>query len=86
MVEIISIDWNSAWNTSTLNQLCTSACNSSLIMLSNAVNSGCQNEQFNIGGQNMTFTNLTDFVRYKYGLICLAEDSTGKYCSDVEER
>ncbi|KAF2121004.1 hypothetical protein BDV96DRAFT_641641 [Lophiotrema nucula] len=38
-----------------------------------------------MGGQNMTFNQLTDFVKYKYGLICLAEDSTGKYCSDVED-
>ncbi|KAI8940611.1 hypothetical protein NX059_001883 [Plenodomus lindquistii] len=74
-----------SWNTSTLDQLCASACSDSLTTLFDAVNSQCQNQQFNMGGQNMTFANLTSFVSYKYGMICMVEDETNEYCADVEE-
>lgn len=74
------------WNTSTLEQLCTSECESSLSNLGNAVGTNCGSEYFNFGGQNMTYTQLVDFIQYKYGLICLADDTTGEFCSDIEAR
>jgi hypothetical protein len=69
-----------------LQELCASACESSLNSLTTALTSGCGNEYFNFGGQNMTFPQMMDYVQYKYGLICLAEDDTSDFCSDVESR
>ena len=34
--------------------------------------------------QNLTFSELVDYIQYKFGLICLADASTGDFCSDVE--
>jgi hypothetical protein len=72
------------WNTTQLQGLCTPACNTSLGQLASAVQSGCTNESFNFNSANMTYTDLVDHIRYKVGLICLADTATGQYCLDVE--
>ncbi|GAB7351193.1 hypothetical protein MBLNU459_g1635t2 [Dothideomycetes sp. NU459] len=72
------------WNTTQLQGLCTPACNASLGQLASAVQSGCTTEFFNFNSANMTYTDVVDHIRYKVGLICLADATTSNYCLDVE--
>lgn len=67
-----------------LQSLCTTECEASLSELATAVDDACGDGQFNFNGQNMTFPQLIDFIQYKFGLICLADNTTGDFCSDVE--
>ncbi|KAL4781513.1 hypothetical protein BJX76DRAFT_363531 [Aspergillus varians] len=71
------------WNTSWLESLCTPACGASLDKLSTAVTSDCKGV-FIVDSQNWTFPNFMSHFRYKYDLICLADEETGDFCLDIE--
>ena len=72
------------WNTSTLQSLCTTDCESSFADLYTAVDSNCGDGLLSMDNQNLTFSELIDHIQYKFGLICLTDASTGDFCSDVE--
>lgn len=74
-----------AWNTSTLAAMCTTACKSSLVQLKTAVTSGCSTDSFNFNSANMTYVDVVDLIQYKFGQVCLADASSGQYCSDIEK-
>ncbi|ETS76495.1 hypothetical protein PFICI_11882 [Pestalotiopsis fici W106-1] len=73
------------WNTSTLTSMCTSECEASLGDLADAVATACGNDlRLPMGGQSISYEEIVDLIQYKFGLVCLADESTGEFCSDVE--
>lgn len=68
-----------------LNSLCTSACKSSLGDVLAAVEVGCTDFTMTIDQQQYTFSDWVDHMQYKFGLICLADASSGDFCLDVEK-
>ena len=73
------------WNTFSMTSLCTSACESFLAELANAVETGCGSATFTFDSQNITFAGWVDHMQCKVGLICLADTDTSDYCLDVEK-
>ncbi|KAL2788710.1 hypothetical protein BJX66DRAFT_352538 [Aspergillus keveii] len=73
------------WNTSWLGGLCTPACSASLEELSTAITRDCGG-MFIVNSQNWTFGDYMSHYRYKYDMICLADEDTGDFCLDVESR
>jgi hypothetical protein len=72
------------WNTSTLQSLCTSSCESSLSDLANAAESACVNDTFTVDGNTITLSDLISSISYKFGLICLQDEASQDFCVDVE--
>ena len=82
----IVVDYRTVWNSSTLEGVCSSSCESSIQQLADAVTIGCGSETFALNGQNMLYTDLIDHIQYKLGLICLTDDASGEYCIEVEDK
>lgn len=68
-----------------MSSLCTSACETSLAELATAVETGCGSATLTIDSQNITFSSWIDHMKYKVGLICLADTATTEFCLDVEK-
>jgi hypothetical protein len=66
--------------------MCTTGCKSSLAQLKTAITSGCGTAAFNFNSASMTFVDIVDLIQYKYGQVCLADASSGQYCSDIETK
>ncbi|KAJ6030994.1 hypothetical protein N7540_001726 [Penicillium herquei] len=66
-----------------MTSLCTSECSSSLAELATAVEADCDGT-YNIDNQNWTLPGFMEYFQYKYGLICLADETTDDFCLDLE--
>lgn len=74
------------WNTSSLDLLCTTACQAGLAALHSVSQTACSDDTFSIDDNSMSLHDLVDLIDYKWGLICLKDTSTNDYCLDVENR
>ncbi|KAA8564642.1 hypothetical protein MFRU_013g01880 [Monilinia fructicola] len=72
------------WNTSSLDLLCTTACQAGLAALHSVSQTACSDDTFSIDDNSMSLHDLVDLIDYKWGLICLKDTSTNDYCLDVE--
>lgn len=69
-----------------LQGLCSTGCNQSVHDLGQAIAGACGAEAFWFHDANMTMVEFMEYVQYKYGLICLADATTGEFCVDVESK
>ncbi|PQE11550.1 Chitin- type 1 protein [Rutstroemia sp. NJR-2017a WRK4] len=73
------------WTTSSLESLCTTACQTGLTALHSVSQSACADDTFYIDGNSMSLHELVDLIDYKWSLICLKDASTQEYCLNVED-
>jgi len=72
------------WNTTGLQLLCTSVCQSSLSTLLTNVQQGCGSQSYPFNGGLMTWVEQVEYFQYKYGLVCMQDTSSKSFCLDEE--
>ncbi|KAF7872589.1 hypothetical protein EAF04_003509 [Stromatinia cepivora] len=73
------------WNTSSLTSLCTASCQTGLASLTSLSETACADDTFSIDSNVMSLHELVDMIEYKWGLICLQDETTDEFCLDVED-